>query len=92
MSTFKLKESVSNKLDEQRELFLWKFKDVSRADVTEQFEGFLKHDVSKTGELDEHEALMFLEHRGLAHTATEFRTLMSSIDKNKERDCLNSSR
>lgn len=85
MAQFKLKEAVATKLDEQRELFLWKFKDVSRASVTEEYEGFLKHDVTKTGELDEHEALMYLEHRGLAQTATEFRTLMSTIDKNKDR-------
>ena len=37
------------------------------------------------GELDEHEALMLLEHKNLTKTATELRMLLADIDKNKDR-------
>ena len=85
MATFQLKDSVSEDLDQQRELFLWKFKDVTRESINIQFKEFLKHDLKKEGQLDEHEALMLLEHRGMAHTATELRTLLAEIDKNNDR-------
>lgn len=85
MASFNLKASVQNNLDEQRELFLWKFKDVTRESITEEFKSFIKHDLRKIGELDEHEALMLLEHKNLTKTATELRMLLADIDKNKDR-------
>ncbi len=85
MATFQLKESVTDDLDQQRELFLWKFKDVTREQIKEEFNAFVKHDIKKEGQLDEHEALMLLEHRDMAHTATELRTLLAQIDKDKDR-------
>lgn len=85
MATFNLKRSVQENLDEQRELFLWKFKDVSRESIKEEFKLFMKADLRKTGELDEHEALMLLENKDLVHTATELRTLLAVVDKDKNR-------
>jgi len=68
---------------DMRELFLWKHKDVTRPQVDEELKSFLAHDISKSGELDEHEAMMLLEHRGCAHTAVELRALLAEIDKDK---------
>jgi hypothetical protein len=45
----------------------------------------MKHDIKKAGCLDEHEAMMFLEHRNETKTALELRALMAEIDKNKDR-------
>ena len=42
---------------------------------------FQKHDIGKTGELDEHETMMFLEHRQETKTALELRSLLTEIDK-----------
>ena len=47
-------------------------------------QNFTKHDVTKTGFLDEHEAMMFLEHRNETKTALELRGLLADIDKNKD--------
>lgn len=85
MSGFDIKESVLGSLDEQRELFIWRFKDISREQVTTEYKHFKKHDLKNCGNLDEHEALMLLEHRDMAHTATELRVLLSEIDKDKDR-------
>jgi hypothetical protein len=76
-------KAVDDDLDQQRELFLWKFKDISREDITKEYEDFLKHDLKHVGELDEHETLMFLEHRQETKTALELRALISEIDKDK---------
>ena len=70
-------------LEEQRELFLWKFTDVDRQDVYALEKDFLKHDIKKCGELDEHEAAMLLEHRNNTKTASEIRQLLANIDKDK---------
>lgn len=67
-------------VEEQRELFLWKYRDVSRDAVTEMMKDFIKHDITHRGELDEHEAAMLLEHRGAAKTASELREMISSMD------------
>lgn len=64
-------------------MFLWKYRDITRGEVNEEYKLFLKFDISKTGELDEHEALMLLEHRGCARTAVELRALLVEIDKDQ---------
>lgn len=76
-----LKHSVDEHLDEQRELFLWKNPDISREQVNTEWELFNKHDLKKEGRLDDHEAMMLLEHRGETKTATELRALLHEIDK-----------
>ncbi len=80
-----LKDAVQDNMDEQRELFLYKFRDVTRESINEEFKYFVKHDLRHCGELDEHEALMLLEHKNMTKTATELRTLLADIDKNKDR-------
>ena len=70
-------------LEEQRELFLWKFTEVDRQEVYALERDFLKHDIKKNGELDEHEAAMLLEHRNNTKTASEIRQLLVNLDKDK---------
>lgn len=41
---------------------------------------FKKHDLCKRGELDEHEAMMLLEHRGSTKTFQELRAMISDMD------------
>lgn len=82
MSTFAV-DMVDDDIEQQRELFLWKFKDITREIINVELADFKKHDLKGVGELDEHEALMFLEHRGLAKTAMELRALLTDIDKDK---------
>jgi hypothetical protein len=76
-------KAVDDDLDQQRELFLWKFKDISREEITKEYNDFVKHDLKHHGELDEHETLMFLEHRNETKTALELRALIAEIDKDK---------
>ena len=78
--------AVDDDLDQQRELFLWKFKDISREAISKEYDDFLKHDLKHHGELDEHETLMFLEHRNETKTALELRALLAEIDKVSEND------
>jgi len=54
---------------------------VGRKTVTEELKEYKKHDLRSCGELDEHETMMFLEHRGTTKTATELRELIADIDK-----------
>jgi hypothetical protein len=68
---------------DMRELFLWKYRDVTRQQVNEELASFTSHNLIKTGELDEHEAMMLLEDRGCAKTAVELRALLADIDKDK---------
>lgn len=68
---------------DMRELFLWKYKDITRQQVNDELKSFTDHNLIKTGELDEHEAMMLLEHRGCAKTAVELRALLADIDKDK---------
>jgi hypothetical protein len=70
-------------IEEQRELFLWKYRDILRADVNVLFNDFKKHDLTHRGELDEHEASMLLEHRGEVRTATELREMIAGMDADK---------
>lgn len=69
--------------EDARELFLWKWKDVSRNDVNALLVEFRKYDFSKTGELEENEALMLLESRGDTKTVIEMRETFAKIDANK---------
>ena len=65
---------------EQLELFLWKFKDVQREDITEKLDEFLKFDKGKKGELEENEAMMLLEARGETKTFRELRQMVADMD------------
>eukprot|EP01035_Chromulina_nebulosa_P031994 gene31994-42693_t len=67
-------------IEEQRELFLWKYRDVSREEVTDMMKDFMKHDIGNKGHLDEHEAMMLLEGRGIVKTAKELRAMISTMD------------
>ncbi len=44
---------------------------------------FLKYDIQKRGELDEHEAAMLLEARKATKTASEIRAMISKMDADK---------
>lgn len=44
---------------------------------------FIRHDIGRKGQLDEHEAMMLLEHRGIVKTAKELRAMMSTMDVDK---------
>lgn len=68
------------KTDEQRELFLWKYKDVTRDAILEMEKDFIKHNKTGTGELNEHEALRLFEDRGLVKTVREMRDMFVNID------------
>lgn len=68
-----------------RELFIWKWKDVSRNEVNALLAEFLKYDYSKSGELEENEALMLLEARGDTKTVLEMRETFARIDANNNR-------
>ena len=68
--------------EEQRELFLWKYKDISRDEVNKMYNQFKKLDVNNKGELDEHEAMMMFERRGSIKTARELRQLVMVMDQN----------
>lgn len=69
--------------EDARELFLWKWKDISRKDVNILLNEFRKYDYSKSGELEENEALMLLESRGETKTVIEMREIFNRIDTNK---------
>lgn len=69
--------------EDARELFLWKWKDVSRVEVNTLLAEFRKYDFSKTGELEENEALMLMEARGDTKTVIEMRETFGKIDTNK---------
>jgi hypothetical protein len=60
-----------NTLEEQRELFLWKYSDVPREDVNEMLKDFRRYDFGHKGGLDYYELMLLMEHRGCVMTATE---------------------
>lgn len=68
------------KIDEQRELFCWKWSSVDRSAVLEQEKGFIEHNKTGTGELDEHEAATFFEDIGIVKTAVEIRETFGAMD------------
>eukprot|EP01031_Cornospumella_fuschlensis_P018670 gene18670-22867_t len=69
--------------EEQREMFLWKYRDVKRTEVNELLHDFKKHDLGAKGVLDYHETMMLLEHRGTVRTAKELMDLVGEMDKDK---------
>lgn len=80
--------SVVTKLEttqEQRELFLWKFGDVSRDEVNILMKEFLAKDVKKIGEIDEHACLFIMEQKGYTMTVTELRELVKDMDADKNK-------
>lgn len=68
--------------EEQRELFLWKFRDVKREDVMVLYQQFIKADKEKKGELEEVTAMQMFERRGSIKRAQELRSLISAMDQN----------
>jgi hypothetical protein len=68
--------------EDARELFLWRWKDVSRTELNEHLKEFKKFDLLKTGELEENHAMMLLEARGETKTARELRETFARIDVN----------
>mmetsp|Transcript_32515 Transcript_32515/g.71545 ORF Transcript_32515/g.71545 Transcript_32515/m.71545 type:complete len:273 (-) Transcript_32515:450-1268(-) len=71
--------------EEQRELFLWKYRDVKREAVNVMFAQFKRLDVHGRGELTEHEAMQMFEKRGSIKTARELRQLVMAMDTNKNK-------
>mmetsp|Transcript_15006 Transcript_15006/g.15739 ORF Transcript_15006/g.15739 Transcript_15006/m.15739 type:complete len:261 (+) Transcript_15006:43-825(+) len=71
--------------EDARELFLWRWKDVTREDINEHLKEFKKFDLLKTGELEENHAMMLLESRGETKTARELRETFTKIDVNNNR-------
>lgn len=71
--------------EDARELFLWRWKDVKRAELNEHLKEFKKFDLLQTGELEENHAMMLLESRGETKTARELREIFSKIDVNNNR-------
>jgi 2-hydroxychromene-2-carboxylate isomerase len=65
---------------DQLELFVWRWKDVSRADINARLKEFKKFDLNKTGELEENHTMMLLESRGETKTAVELRAMVAEID------------
>lgn len=71
--------------EEQMELFLWKYSNsVSRNELTQLLKEFKKHDLQKRNLLDEHEAMMLLEHKGMTKTVAELRVMVKEFDANKD--------
>jgi hypothetical protein len=68
--------------EDARELFLWRWKDVSRLELNEHLKEFKKFDLLHTGELEENHAMMLLESRGETKTARELREIFARIDIN----------
>lgn len=76
----KLVDRLSN-VEDQLEMFLWRFPDVGRDELKGRLKEFNKYDLQKRGMLDDHEALMLLESRGETKTAVELRQMVKDIDK-----------
>mmetsp|Transcript_38480 Transcript_38480/g.52130 ORF Transcript_38480/g.52130 Transcript_38480/m.52130 type:complete len:283 (-) Transcript_38480:313-1161(-) len=77
--------SVDSSMDpkdpkDQLEMFLFKFPDVQRSNITHLLDEFTKFDRNKTGSLQIDEAMMLLEHRGETKTLKEFSDLITGLD------------
>ena len=70
--------------EEQRELFLWKWKDVTRQELNERLAEFKRFDTKGTGELEENQAMRLFESRLETKTALELRELFAEMDVNKD--------
>eukprot|EP01032_Pedospumella_encystans_P019571 gene19571-22250_t len=81
MSTKKVTEHIES-AEEQMELFLWKYREISREEVRKMYNQFKKLDVTGRGELEEHEAMRMFEKRGSIKTARELRQLVVAMDQN----------
>jgi hypothetical protein len=71
-------------LEEQREMILWKFKSIPRDEIDDLLTDYKKFDLQHRNLLDEHEAMMFFEHRGNTKTAQELRKMFSEFDANND--------
>jgi len=67
-------------LEEQKELFLLKYNDVSRDDVSVMLKDFIRCDIGRKGHLDEYEAMILMEDREIVITAPELREMIQSAD------------
>lgn len=73
---------VVNTPEEQRELFLWKFRDVKREDVMVLYRQFIQADKDRKGQIAEFEAMKMFERRGSIKTAVDLRKLVEAMDIN----------
>jgi hypothetical protein len=73
-----------DELEEQRELILWKYNTIPRDEINRLLIDFKKHDLQKRHLLDEHEAMMLLEHRGETKTVAELRQMVKEFDANND--------
>lgn len=67
-------------LRDQLEMFLFKFPDIARGDITHLLEEFQKHDKRQDGVLEKDEALMLFEHRGEVKTLMQMLTSVGDLD------------
>jgi hypothetical protein len=63
--------------EDARELFLWRWKDITRANVNTLLKEFKKFDLHGNGELEEDRAMMLMEARGETKTALGNRHIRS---------------
>ena len=93
MASFSKKETATHfqtlkvqvdELEEQRELILWKYKNVPREELDDLVKDFKRFDLQHRNLLDEHEAMMLFEHRGNTKTAQELRQMVSEFDANND--------
>eukprot|EP01035_Chromulina_nebulosa_P036936 gene36936-49831_t len=70
-------------MEEQREMFLLKYSDVSRDEVSSMLNDFIRRDIGRKGYLDEYEAMILMEDRGIVITAMELHAMMHEVDLTK---------
>uniref|UniRef100_A0A7S2XXF2 EF-hand domain-containing protein n=1 Tax=Fibrocapsa japonica TaxID=94617 RepID=A0A7S2XXF2_9STRA len=69
---------------DQMELFLFKFPEVGRENITELMFEFQKFDLDRDGKLEEDQALHLLERKGTAKTLLELREMMNKMTNESE--------
>jgi len=70
---------------DQLEMFIFKFPDLDRDELSGSLSEFQKFDIDKTDELDEGQAMQLLEARGEVHTFLELRREFEAMDADKNR-------
>jgi hypothetical protein len=73
---------IGSTSEDQKELFLWRWKDVHRDELNERYKEFKRFDMNGDGELEENNAMRLLESRGETKTAAELRAMLAEMDKN----------
>ena len=79
MATSNIKNMLGS-VEQQRELFLLKFPDIDRLDISDMYDSFKKFDKDSSGDLDEREIQMMMADLGVNKTMHELRSLLSSIN------------